>query len=179
MLIITIWNNKVSWTSHWHTQTEKDLVCNSRLWVATLLIIAFPIFMPSLHSLCMHVWLYINGIAGTCQAMVQRESIIFRHYLWNSWDSGFNVFSVATTKCTGLIKPWSNFGLIFCLSCEFFYNCSRSSVDNHCFRIEDFFFLWQKLLGDAFDRNCWAATCCSTHVSNWWPAGQMRPATSF
>jgi len=22
----------------------------------------------------------------------------------------------------------------------------------------------------------WAKACCSTHVSNWWPAGQMWPA---
>ena len=28
----------------------------------------------------------------------------------------------------------------------------------------------KKLLGDAFDRYCWAAACCSTHLSNWWHA---------
>jgi len=63
---------------------------------------------------------YINSIVGTCQALVQRESFIFCHYLWNRWDRGSGVFSVATTKCTGLIQPWSNFGLLFCLLVNFF-----------------------------------------------------------
>jgi len=44
---------------------------------------------------------YINSIVGTCQALVQRESFIFCHYLLNSWDRGVDVFSVATTKCIG------------------------------------------------------------------------------
>jgi len=33
-----------------------------------------------------------------------------------------------------------------------------------------------EVLGDAFVRHCWAAACCSTHVSNWWPAGQTWAA---
>ena len=28
----------------------------------------------------------------------------------------------------------------------------------------------EKSLGNAFDRHCWVAACCSTHVSSWWPA---------
>jgi len=61
-----------------------------------------------------------------------------------------------------------------------FYNCGRSFVGNQCLRIEDFSFSdREKVLGYHFDRHCWAAACCSTHVSNWWPAVQMWPATSF
>jgi len=33
--------------------------------------------------------------------------------------------SVATTKCAGLINPWRNFGMLFCHTCQFFYNCGR------------------------------------------------------
>ena len=73
---------------------------------------------------------YINSIVGTCQTMVQRQSLIFCHYLWKSWNRGLDAFSVATTKCTGLIQPWSNFGLLFCLTCQFFYNCGRSFAGN-------------------------------------------------
>ena len=87
---------------------------------------------------------YINSIIGTCQALVQRESLIFCHYLLNSWDGGVDVFSVAPTKCIGLIKSWSNFGFIFFLTCQFFCNCGRSFAGNHCLRVEDFFFLWQR-----------------------------------
>jgi len=61
--------------------------------------------------------------------MVQRESFIFYLYLWNSWDPGLDVFSVTNTKCPGLKKPW---------------NCARSFAGDHCLRIEDFFFLWQR-----------------------------------
>jgi len=35
----------------------------------------------------------------------------------------------------------------------------------------------EKVLGDAFDRHCWDAACCSIHLSNWWPAGQMWATT--
>jgi len=44
------------------------------------------------------------------------ESFIFCHYLWISWHRGFDVFATAATKCTGLMKPWSNLGLLFCLT---------------------------------------------------------------
>jgi len=44
------------------------------------------------------------------------ESFIFCHYLWISWHHGFDVFSMATTNCAGLMKPWSNLGLLFCLT---------------------------------------------------------------
>jgi len=73
----------------------------------------------------------------------RREVLFFCHNLWNSWewDRGLDVFSVATTKCTGPITPWSNFGLLFCFTGQFFYNCSRSFAGNHCLRIEDFYFL--------------------------------------
>jgi len=131
----------------------------------------FLFLLPSLHS----VYGYINSIVDTCHALVERESFIFCHYLWNSWDGGLDLFSVATTKCTGL-KSWSNFGLLFCLICQFFYNCGRSFAGNQCLHIEDFFFLWQKVLGDAFDRHCWTSACCSTHISSWWRGGQMWAA---
>jgi len=36
--------------------------------------------------------------------------------LWISWHRGFDVFSMAWTKCTGPMKPWSNLGLRFCLT---------------------------------------------------------------
>jgi len=32
-----------------------------------------------------------------------------------SWHRGFDVFSMATTKCTGLMKPWSKLGLLLVL----------------------------------------------------------------
>jgi len=41
---------------------------------------------------------------------------IFYHYLWISWHRGVDVFSMATTKCTGLMKPRRNLGLLFCLA---------------------------------------------------------------
>jgi len=40
----------------------------------------------------------------------------FWHYLRINWHRGFDVFSMATTKYTGLMKPWSNLGLLFCLT---------------------------------------------------------------
>jgi len=40
----------------------------------------------------------------------------FLSLLVNHWHRGFDVFSMATTKCTGLLKPWSNLGLLFCLT---------------------------------------------------------------
>jgi len=48
---------------------------------------------------------YINSIIGTSQALLQRESFIFCHYFLKSWDRGVDVFSVAATKCIGLIQP--------------------------------------------------------------------------
>jgi len=44
------------------------------------------------------------------------ESFIFCHYMWISWNRGFDVFSMATTKCTELMKPRSNLALLFCLT---------------------------------------------------------------
>jgi len=73
--------------------------------------LVFPFFLPSLHSVCMRWLMSGYGSAG---------KFSFCHYLWNSWDRGLNVFSVATTKCTGLIKCCSNFGLLFCLTCQLF-----------------------------------------------------------
>ena len=120
---------------------------------------------------------YINSIVGTCQAMVQRESLIFCHYLWNSWDRGLDVFSVATTKCIGLIKPWSNFRSLFCLTCQFFTTAADLLHVTIAFALKIFSFSdGEKVLESDFDRRYWAAACCSTHVSNWWPVGYMWPA---
>jgi len=106
----------------------------------------------------------INSTVGTCQAMVQRDSF-FCHYLWNSWDRGLDVFSVATTKCTGLIKPWSNLDLLFCLTCQFFSTAADILQVTIAFVLKIFSFTdREKVLGDAFDRHCWTAACCSTRV---------------
>jgi len=42
------------------------------------------------------------------------ESFIFCHNMWISWHRGFDVFSMETAKWTGLMKTWSNLGLLFC-----------------------------------------------------------------
>jgi len=120
---------------------------------------------------------YIYSIVGTCQPLVQREGFIFCHYLWNSWDRGLDVFCMATTKCTGLIKPWSNFGFFDVLLVNFFTTAADLLQVNIAFVLKIFSFSDRdKVLGDAFDRYCLAAACCSTHVSNSCTAGQMRAA---
>jgi len=55
-------------------------------------------------------------IVCACQVLVQWERLIFSHYLWNTWYHGFVVLSMATTKCTGVAKPWHTFGLLICLA---------------------------------------------------------------
>jgi len=102
---------------------------------------------------------YVNIIVVTCQAMVQRESFIICHDLWNSWDCGLDVFSVATIKFTRLIKPCSKLGLLFCLTCQFFLQLRQDLLQVtiaflKIFSLSD----REKVLGDAFDRHCWAAT---------------------
>jgi len=155
----------------------------SRLLVLLSMLICYPSHHYFSHFYCLLciayacIYGYINSIVGTCQAMVQRESFIFCHYLWNSWNRGLDVFSVATTKCTGLIKPWSNFGLFFFLTCQFFTTAADLLQVSIAFVLKIFsFFDREKVLEDVFDRHCWGAACCSTHVSNLWPAGQMWAA---
>ena len=57
---------------------------------------------PAYHSLRMLSF----GSAG---------KIYFCQCLWNSWDRGFIVFSIATAKSTVLARPWRTFGLFFAL----------------------------------------------------------------
>jgi len=40
----------------------------------------------------------------------------FLSLLVNQLAQGFDVFAMATTKCTGLMKSWSNFSLLFSLT---------------------------------------------------------------
>jgi len=100
--------------------------------------------------------------------VVQLESFIFCHYLWISWHRGFYVFSMAGTKCTGLIKPWSNFGVLFCLTkskvlvvCQFFYNCGNLLQVTIAFVLKIFSFSDREKVLDLFDRHCWDAACYS------------------
>jgi len=108
----------------------------------TLLIITFPIFSSFFLYIayaCMYG--YINSIVDACQAMVQQESLISCHYLWSSWDRGLDVSSVATTKCTGLIKPCSSFSLLFCLTCQFCTTVADLLQVTIAFVLKIFFFL--------------------------------------
>jgi len=63
----------------------------------------------------------------------------------------------------------------FCLTCQFFLQQRQIFCRyNRCLRVEDFFFSDRdKVLGSTFDRHCWAAACCTRHLSNWWPESQM------
>ena len=124
-LIITTRNNKISWASQ-YSQSEKGHVFTSWLWVLLSMLVRHPSHHYFTYFFCLLyvayacMYGYNNSIGGTCEAIVQRESFIFCHYLWNSWDRGLDVFYVATTMCTGLTKPCSNFGLLFCLTFQFF-----------------------------------------------------------
>jgi len=89
------------------------------------------------------------------------------------------VFSVATTKCTGLIKRCSNFGLLFCLTCQIFLTAADLLQATIAFVLKKFSFSdREKLLGDAFDRHCWVAARCSTHTPKWWPT-KLKAYSAF
>ena len=118
MLIITIRNNKASWTSQSNTHKPKGVLFlildygSCFLYLLATLLVITSIFSAFVACACMYG--QINCIAGTCQAVVQRESLIFCHYMWISWYRWFDVFSMATTKCIGLMTR-SNMGLLFVL----------------------------------------------------------------
>jgi len=141
--------------------------------------ITFPIFfcLICIDYACMYGCIY--SIVGTCQAMVQQESSIF--FIRPTCETvGTVVFSVATAKCTGLIKPWSNFGLLFCLTFQFFtLRHIFCRLPNHCLRIEDFFFLWLIESIRMLSTGIVGLQHAVAHVSNWWPVGQMWTVTSF
>jgi len=135
MLIITIRNNKTSWTSQSNSHKLKGVLFlildygSCFLFVlATLLVITFPIFFCLLCIAYACINGYVNSRIGTCQALIQRKSFIFYHYLLNSWDREVDVVSVATTMCIGLMKPWSNFSLLFCLTCQFLSRIKRRAL---------------------------------------------------
>jgi len=134
-----------------YSQTERGLVFNSRLWILLSLLVSHPSrhyfsYFSCLLCICMYVWLnkWHNWHMLGCGSAGKFYFLSFCHYLWISWHRGFDVFSMATTKFTGPMKPWSNFCMLFCLTCQFFYNCGRSFAGNNCLRrpIDDFFFLW-------------------------------------
>jgi len=101
-----------------YSQTAKGHVSNSRLWVLLSMLIRHASHHYFFNLLCLLCIVYT--CVGTYQAMVQRESFIFCHYLWNSWDRGLNVFSVATTKCTGLKSAVATSVCFFVLLVSFF-----------------------------------------------------------
>ena len=132
------------------SQTEKGLVFNSWRWVLLSMLIRHPSYHYFSYFFCLLcivyacMYGYINSIVGTFQAMIQRESFIFCHYFWNSWDRGLDVFSVATKKCTGLTKAWSNFGLIFVLLVSLFTTAVDLLQVTIAFVLNIFFFVWQR-----------------------------------
>ena len=80
------------------------------------------------------------------------------------------VFSMATTKCTGLMKPRSNLGLLFlsywgqvARSLSIFFATAANLLQvTIAFVLKIFSFSDKKrLVLDAFDRQCWDAACCS------------------
>ena len=53
---------------------------------------------------------YINTIVCMpYQVLLQREGFVFCHYLWNTWEHGFVVFSTVFMKCTVLAWPCMTF----------------------------------------------------------------------
>ena len=110
--------------------------------------------------------------------MVQRESFIFCHYLWwICWHREFDVFSKTTIKCTGLMKPWRNLGLIFCLTwskvlvvCQFFATAADLLQVTIAFVLKILSVFDKKQALDVFDRQCWDAACCSrmSEVRDFW-----------
>ena len=56
-----------------------------------------------------HTSRHLLIIVCTFQVLIQRESFIFCQDLWNSWDHGCVVFSMAANKV--LARPWRNFDL--------------------------------------------------------------------
>ena len=74
------------------------------------------------------------------------------------------MFSMATTKCTGLMKPRSNFGLLFCLTeskvlvvCQFFTTAADRLQVTIAFVLKIFSFSDKTKVLDVFDRHCWHA----------------------
>ena len=61
-----------------------------------------------------HASRYINTILCACQLLVQRERFSFSH-LWSARYHWFVMFSMATTKCAVVARPWHTFGMLFCL----------------------------------------------------------------
>ena len=116
------------------SQTERGLIFNSTLWILLSLLVShssrhyFSYFFCLLCTAYACINGYINSRIGTCQALIQRKSFIFYHYLLNSWDRGVDVFSVAVTKCIGLMKLWSNFGLLFFLTWQFLSTIKRKTL---------------------------------------------------
>ena len=77
---------------------------------------------------------------------------------------------MATTKRTGLMKPWSNLGLLFlsyvgqgARSLPMFFTTAADLLQvTIAFVLKIFSFSDEKkLVLDAFDRYCWDAACCS------------------
>ena len=101
--------------------------------------------------------------------MVLWEIFIFCHYLWISWHRGFDVFSMAIAKCTGLMKIWSNLGFFFVLlrarRCSQFLTYFTTASDllqvTIAFVLKIFSLSDKKKVLDVFDRHCWDAACCS------------------
>jgi len=57
------------------------------------------------------------------------------------WDRVLNVFSVATTKCAGLTKPWAASVCFFVLLVSFFKTEANRLQVTTAFVLNDFFFL--------------------------------------
>jgi len=99
----------------------------------------FLILLPSLHSLCMHVWLHKKHSWQT-PGFGSAEKFYFLSLLVKQLAPWIGCVFSGNHEVHRANKPWSNFGLLFCLTCQFLYNCGRSFASNHCLRTEDFSF---------------------------------------
>jgi len=98
------------------------------------------LFLLPLHSLCMHIWLHKKH-SWHMPGFGSAGRFYFLSLLVKQLGPWIRCVFRGNHEVYRINKALNNFGLLFCLTCQFFYNCGRYFAGNHCLRIEDFLFL--------------------------------------